>query len=145
MEVRAFKRDGRIESVVKITFPHDSVQRFKSNEAYGANGLAVYDGLVVIAFTHQNKLIFADAHRRSVIGDVAIPSPRGLSFDRHGRLYVITESKVKRFSVAPGQARLADEATVIGHGLSEPRRTFVSGDGTLYRIFGGRLRHRIGQ
>jgi hypothetical protein len=133
MEVRAIKRDGRMESVVKITFPHESVRRFKSNnEAYGANGLAVHDGLVVIAFTHQNKLIFADAHRRSVIGDVAIPSPRGLCFDQGGRLYVITESKVKRFSVAPGEAHLADEATVIGHGLSEPRRTFVSDDGTLY-------------
>jgi sugar lactone lactonase YvrE len=133
MEVRAFKKDGRIESVVKITFPHESVRRFKTNsDGYGADGLAVHDGLVVIAFTHMNKLIFADARRRSVVGEVAIPSPRGLSFDRQGRLYVITEAKVKRFSLAPGQARLADEATVIADGLSEPRRTFVADDGTLY-------------
>jgi hypothetical protein len=133
IEVRAFTRDGPIESIVKITFPHESVRRFKNNdEAYGANGLAVHDGLVVIAFTHQNKLIFADARRRSVMGEVAIPSPRGLSFDRQGRLYVITEAKVKRFSVNAAHPRLADEATVITEGLSEPRRTFVADDGTLY-------------
>ncbi|QEH32050.1 NHL repeat protein [Aquisphaera giovannonii] len=133
MEVRAFRADGRIESVAKVTFPHDSVKRFKSNdEAYGANGLAARDGLVVIAFTHQNKLIFADARRRSVTGEVGVPSPRGLSFDRQGRLYVITGGKVKRFSVTPGRAGLADEATVIDRGLSQPRRTFVADDGTLY-------------
>ena len=132
MEVRAFKRDGRIESVVKITFPHESVRRFKTNdEAYGANGMAVHDGLVVIAFTHMNKLIFADARRRSVVGEVAIPSPRGLSFDRRGRLYVISGAVVRRFSVIPGKPWLADEATIVD-GLAEPRRTFVADDGTLY-------------
>lgn len=132
MEVRAFRKEGQIESVVKITFPHDSVKRLRTNpEAYGANGLAVHDGLVVIAFTHMNKLIFADAHRRSVASEVAIPSPRGLSFDRQGRLYVISGAVVKRFSVTPGKPWLADEATVVD-GLAEPRRTFVADDGTLY-------------
>ena len=142
MEVRAFKRNGRIESVVKITFPHESVRRFKTNdEAYGANGLAVHDGLVVIAFTHRNKLIFADARRRSVIGEVTIPSPRGLSFDRQGRLYVISGAAVKRFSLTPGKPWLADEATIVD-GLSEPRRTFVADDGTLY-IAGWGTSHQI--
>ena len=132
MEVRAFKRDGRIESVVKISFPHESVRRFKTNdEAYGANGMAVHDGLVVIAFTHMNKLIFVDARRRSVVGEVAIPSPRGLSFDRRGRLYVISGVVVRRFSVIPGKPWLADEATIVD-GLAEPRRTFVADNGTLY-------------
>ena len=138
MEVRAFKRDGRIESVVKLTFPHESVRRFKTNdEAYGANGMAVHDGLVVIAFTHMNKLIFADARRRSVVGEVAIPSPRGLSFDRRGRLYVISGALVRRFSVIPGKPWLADEATIVD-GLAEPRRTFVADDGTLYVADWGR-------
>ena len=132
MEVRAFKRDGRLQSAVKVTFPHESVRRFRSNEeAYGANGLAVHDGLVVIAFTHQDKLIFADARRRSVVGEVAFPSPRGVSFDRQGRLYVISGSAVKRFSVTPGKPSLADEITLVD-GLAEPRRTFVADDGTLY-------------
>ncbi len=132
MEVRAFRRGGRLESVVKMTFPHESVRRFKTyDQAYGANGLAVHDGLVVIAFTHQNKLILADARRRSVVGEVAFPSPRGLSFDRQGRLYVISGSAVKRFSVTPGRPSLADETTLVD-GLAEPRRTFVADDGTLY-------------
>ena len=79
MEVRAFRRDGRMESVVKITFSHDSVRRLRTNpEAYGANGLAVHDGLVVVAFTHMDKLVFADARRRVVVGEVPVPSPRGL-------------------------------------------------------------------
>ena len=133
MEVRAFKQDYQIESIVKITFPHESVRRFKTvAEAYGANGMAVHDGLIVIAFAHQNKLIFADARRKSVIGEVAIPSPRGLSFDRQGRLHVITEAKVKRFSVTPGQAHLGDESTVVADGLFQPRRTIVADDGILY-------------
>ena len=93
--------------------------------------MAVHDGLVVIAFTHMNKLIFVDARRRSVVGEVAIPSPRGLSFDRRGRLYVISGEVVRRFSVIPGKPWLSDEATIVD-GLPEPRRTFVADDGTLY-------------
>ncbi len=132
MEVRAFGKSSGIKSVVKITFPHESVRRFKTNEeAYGANGLAVHDGLVVIAFTHMNKLIFADARRRSDIGEAAVPSPRGLSFDRQGRLYLIAGTTVKRFAVSPGKPWLTDEVDVADN-LAEPRRTFVADDGTLY-------------
>ena len=133
MEVRAFGRDGRIESVVKTTFPHDSVRRLRTNpEAYGANGLAVHDGLVVIAFTHQDKLIFVDARRRAVVGEASVPSPRGLSFDRKGRLYVISGTQVKRFEVEPDEPWVSEETTVVSGGLAEPRRTFVADDGTLY-------------
>jgi hypothetical protein len=156
MEVRAFKKRGGIESVVKITFTHN-VRRFNtSGDAYGSNGLAVRDGLVVFSFTQLNKLIFADARRKLVIGEVAIRQPRDLDFDRQGRLYVITDSQVKRYSVSPGRAALGDEQTVIAEGLEAPRRLIVSDTGELLvtdwgrshqvKVFSpaGKLRRTIG-
>jgi hypothetical protein len=138
MEVRAFTKRGAIESVAKITFPHD-VRRFKTNgDAYGSNGLAVRDGLVVFSFTQMNKLIFADARRKVAIGEVSIPTPRALQFDREGSLLVITGAQVKRFSVSPGRAQLADERTIIGAGLEEPRRLMIADSGELFVADWGR-------
>jgi Protein of unknown function (DUF4038)/Putative collagen-binding domain of a collagenase len=131
MEVRAFKRTGDIDSVVKMTFPHD-VRRFKTGgDAYGSNGLAVHDGLVVFSFTQMNKLILADARNKVVLSEVPVPTPRGLHFDRQGRLYVITGKQVKRFSVAHDRVRLDDERTLIALGLEDPRRLIVDEKGDL--------------
>jgi hypothetical protein len=138
MEVRAFKRSGELESIAKISFPHNLRRLRTTGDAYGSNGLAVHDGTVVFSFTQMNWLIFADARRKAVLGEVTIPEPRGLHFDRQGRLYVITRAQVKRFSVPSGQASLVDEQTVIVQGLEEPRRLNVDGEGNLFITDWGR-------
>ena len=104
IEVRAFKKNGDIERICNITFPMElkksTLPTFKTNaEAYGTNGLAVHDGLVVFSFTRMNKLVFVDARQKKVIGEAAVSAPRALLFDKQGRLVVITGRQVKRFRV----------------------------------------------
>lgn len=137
MEVRAFTTRGDVESVAKITFPHDSVKRFKTDaEAYATNGLAVRDGIVAFSFTHHNKVLFADARTKRVVGEVALPSPRALHFDHAGRLLVVMGRQVKRF-VWKAPATLEGEETVIADGLDDPRRVIEDERGRLYVSDGG--------
>ena len=133
MEVRAFKRDGRLQSALKITFPHESVRRFRDRRARptGPTAWRSTTGWSSSPSRTGTSSSSPTPAVRSVVGEVAFPSPRGLSFDRQGRLYVISGSAVKRFSVTPGKPSLADEITLVD-GLAEPRRTFVADDGTLY-------------
>jgi hypothetical protein len=137
IEVRAFKKSGQIETVGKITFPMEwkkmILPPFKSDaEAYGTNGIAAYNGLIVFSFTRQNKLIFLDARQRKVLGEVPLTSPRDLLFDLEGRLYVLTGKQVRRFHVSPGVARLEGEQTVVSNGLEEPHRMTQDAAGNLY-------------
>src|SRR5581483_6790434 len=53
-------------------------------------------------------------------------------FDPQGRLYVLTGRQVKRFTVAPGAARLGAAQTVIAGGLEEPHRMTQDAAGNLY-------------
>jgi hypothetical protein len=132
LEVRGFRLDGNpLESVIKYPRPQ-SLKTLKGNEAYGSDGLAVYDGQLVFAVTMLNKLIFADARQKKVIGEADLASPRSPMFDRQGRLFVISEGKVKRYRIAAGRARLDGEQTLITEGLDDPRRLVVDDRGNLY-------------
>jgi hypothetical protein len=133
IEVRGFKTDGGLlESVVKYPRPR-SLRTFKGNEAYGSDGLAVYNGQLVFAITMLNKLVFADVRQKKVVGEVALCSPRAPAFDRQGRLHVLTDNQLQRFRVEPGRPpRLADEQTVISRGLQEPHRLSLDDRGRVY-------------
>jgi sugar lactone lactonase YvrE len=132
LEVRGFRADGgRLESVLKYPRPR-SLRTFKGHEQYGSDGLAVYNGRIVFAVTMLNKLVFADARQRKVIGEAALPTPRSPVFDRDGRLYVLSDSKVKRFHVPAAELRLEREETVVGTGLDDPRRLGLDDEGNVY-------------
>jgi hypothetical protein len=132
LEVRGFKTaGGRLESLIKYPRPR-SLRTFKENEAYGFDGLGVHNGRLVFAITMLNKLVFADVRQKKVLGEVGLASPRAPVFDRQGRLYVLSEGKVKRFRVAPDRARLDGEQTVVGRGLEEPHRLTLDDQDNLY-------------
>jgi hypothetical protein len=133
IEVRGFKTaDGQIESVLKYPRPR-TLRTFKGDEeAYGSDGLAVHNGRIVLAVTMLDKLVFVDARKKKVTGEVKLASPRAPTFDAEGRLYVISEGKVKRFSVLENGARLGDERTVIDRDLEEPHRLARDDAGNLY-------------
>ena len=132
IEVRGFKTDGGgLESVLKFPRPH-SLPTFKGDEAYGSDGLAVYNGRIVCAVTAINKLVFGDVKSHLVTGEVALPSPRAPAFDRDGSLLVISEGKVKRFRLPDGPTRLDDVQTLISDGLDDPRRLMVDERGSLF-------------
>jgi hypothetical protein len=142
LEVRAFRTGGKIASVVKITFPQELkktvLPTFKTvGEAYGTDGLAVYNGIVVFSVTRQNRLVFADARTGRVIGEASVPTPRGLTFDRQGRLWLISARQIRRYEVDLQHARLDTGVTVVASGLDAPRRIVLDDANTLYVSDGG--------
>jgi hypothetical protein len=132
LEVRGFKTESsQLESVIKYPRP-PTLRTFKDDEAYGSDGLAVHNGRLVFAISMLNKLVFADVRTKKVLGEVSLGSPRAPVFDRLGRLYVLSEGKLKRFSVPENRASLGDEQTLVGHGLEDPRRLMLDDQGNLY-------------
>jgi hypothetical protein len=143
IELRAFPKEGEIVSIAKISFPR-SVKQFKSlAEGYGSNGLAAHDGLAIFSFTQMNKLVFVDVCGKKVIGEVPLSAPRGLEFDKQGRLLVITGKQVKRFRVLAGKTGLETEEVLIGEGLEDPRRIRRSEAGDLLCVADWGKRHQI--
>lgn len=157
LEIRGFKPGkAQLESIIKYPRPR-SLRTFKGDEAYGSDGLAVHNGRLVFAVTMLDKLIFVDARRKKLLGEVRLPSPRAPAFDRNGRLHVLSAGKLKRFRVPEDRVELADEKTILDSGLDDPRRLSVDGRGNLYvsewgkshqiKVFDadGRLLHTIGR
>ncbi len=138
IEVRAIQKTGEITSAYRYQFPiawkKDKLPQFKSlAEAYGADGFAVYNGLVVFSITHMNKLEFGDARTHQPLGEASLPAPRDLIFDRQGRLYAISGHRVLRFDhVQPQFARLGPAKTLIATGLEDPHRLTLDSAGNLY-------------
>ena len=142
IEVRAIKRSGVIVSAALLKFPMElkktTLPPFKTvAEAYGTNGLAVFNGIVVFSITRQNRLIFANARNGKILGEASVESPRGLCFDKLGRLWVITRNLVRRYSAAPEAARLYGFDLTLS-GLEEPHRLALDSAGQLYVADWGR-------
>jgi hypothetical protein len=142
LEVRAFRTSGEIATVVKLTFSmalkKTVLPTFKSvAEAYGTDGLAAYNGVVVFSITRQNRLVFVDARVGRVIGEASAPSPRGLCFDPHGRLWMISGRQVRRYAVDLQKAQLGAGETMVASGLEAPRRIALDDAGRFYVSDGG--------
>ena len=132
IEVRGFKTDNsQLESVIKYPRPH-TLRTFKGDEAYGSDGLAVHNGRLVFAVTMLNKLVFADSRTKKVLGEVTVTSPMAPVFDRQGRLYVLSEGKVKRFRVSEDRAGVDHEQTIVDRDLEAPHRLAVDDAENIY-------------
>ena len=132
LEVRGFRADtARLESIVRFPRPH-ALPTFKGDEAYGSDGVAVYNGRIVFAVTALNKLVFADTESKRIIGEVELPSPRGPAFDGDGKLLVLSGNRVKRFKVPAQGAGLESEETLVAAGLQDPRRLRVDAKGNIF-------------
>lgn len=124
-------------------------------------GLAVRDGLVVISLTRQEQLLFADARSGKVLGQIPLPSPRGLAFDAQGRLLVLSASQLLRYTLASGASQfnpqqLPTPEPLIATGLEDPAGIIIDANGALYisdrgnsnqvKVFSGsgKLLHTIG-
>ncbi|MDQ2799081.1 MAG: hypothetical protein M3Y13_05495 [Armatimonadota bacterium] len=137
LEVRGFNAEGRLETVFHATFPMEwkksILPTFKTTaEAYGTNGLAVYNGRVVVAWTRRNALLIGDARTKKQVAEIPIPAPRGIAFDPQGRLFVITGNSVKRYRLSDDGTKLTEEATLIGSGLEDPHRLALDDAGNIY-------------
>jgi hypothetical protein len=142
MEVRAIKTDGDIVPVAKITFPMELKQttlpQYKSAaEACGTDGLAAYNGVVLFCVTRQNRVVFADARARKILGEDSALAPGGMVFDKQGKLWAISGARVVRYTPDLRLARLGPATTIVASGLSAPRRVMLADDGALYVSDGG--------
>jgi sugar lactone lactonase YvrE len=143
IEVRAFRANGDIVSVAKITFPLELkktvLPAFKDvAEEYGTDGLAVYNGIAVFSITRQDRLVFADVRTGHMIGEAHVPAPRSLCFDGQGRLWAICGRQVRRYRPDLAQAQPGAGETVVAQGLEAPRGIALDAAGAIYVSDGGR-------
>jgi hypothetical protein len=137
IEVRAIKTNGEIVPAAKIVLPAELkktvLPQFKSvAEAYGADGLAAYNGIVIFSVTRQNRVVFADARTRRVIGEDSAISPRGMTFDKEGRLWVVSGNQIARYTPDLVGAKLGPATPIMAGGLDAPRRVMLGRDGSIY-------------
>ncbi len=89
-------------------------------------GLAVYNGIIVCAFEKLNTLLLVDGHKDKVARTLDIAAPRGVAFDRSGRLYVLSGDGVFRY----GTLDAKPERFALG--LQDPQNILIADDGKWY-------------
>ncbi len=95
-------------------------------------GLAVRNGVLVAALKPLNQLVFIDAHQNKVIGKVELKDPRGLLFDRQGRLWALSGTQLLRFARASDPARLPVPEVVVAQHLEDPQQLAIDQQGNIY-------------
>lgn len=94
-------------------------------------GLAVRNGLLVAAVPSANLLLFVDAAAHKELGTATLECPRGLAFDRQGRLLVLSGSQLLRYTLGANPVQLAKPETVLSD-LDEPRQLTLDKAGNIY-------------
>jgi hypothetical protein len=94
---------------------------------YVLASIAAHDGQIVCSLIRQSELLFVDARAGKVTREVAVENPRGLAFDRDGRLLVLSGTKLVRFVSPDGPPE-----TVISKNLEDPRHVAIDAAGNIY-------------
>ena len=103
-------------------------------------GLAVHNGLVVVAVTPLDQLLFIDAAGHRTLATAPLEKPHGLAFDSAGHLMAISGKQIVRIAPpalstnAPTtqQASLSNVETIVSHGLDDPQQIAIDKAGNLY-------------
>jgi hypothetical protein len=107
--------------------------------------VAAWNGLAAISLPPDNALAFVDAKKGTVLGRIPLDQPKGLWFDRRGRLYAITGKQVNRYELTwdgTGMPSLSEPTTVIASGLDAPYALsqdesgdlFITDDGSSHQV-----------
>ena len=140
--------------------PRASMHGNDNDKRYVA-GLAAHEGLLVASLDRHQLLAFVDATGGTTPVFASVEDPRGVAFDRDGKLLVLSGTKLLRYSIEKPSilalARLAElkrknepaagdsqpphlasqtalprSETVIAAGLEDPRQITVDQAGHLY-------------
>ncbi|HEY2343561.1 MAG TPA: hypothetical protein VGH90_11045, partial [Chthoniobacteraceae bacterium] len=96
-------------------------------------GIAVRDGLLVAALAKLNSLLFVDVKSGQIIGQAPLASPRGLAFDKDGRLLAISGTTLLRLKIDPSSpTKLPAPEMIVGQGLEEPLGLALDATGRIY-------------
>jgi sugar lactone lactonase YvrE len=113
--------------------------KFPEAQKVGLGGLAAWNGLVVASLTKMDALLFVDAPRSNVLGTVALAAPRGLAFDRQGRLLAVSSNRIVRLALPPkaqcrDQMALPAPEVLVTDGLEEPQQLALDQAGALLYV-----------
>jgi hypothetical protein len=162
-EVRltAISTRGEMRPVLK----HSFMPSFATNTAPAGDhdwfgelgGLAARDGVLVFSLSRLNRLVSVDTRDTNAVTRVEVRNPRGLAFDPQGRLLVLSENRLLRFTPRPAMNDLAAPEVLVGTGLESPRalaldsvgRLYISDQGSSHQVkvfsAGGQLLRTIGK
>ena len=110
-------------------FPAGQGQMNDHDKRQHLKGLAVHNGLLVASLPTMNKLLFVDAKERKELGTAALNDPRGVAFDRQGRLLVATSNQVLRFSKP--SVSLPKPEVLIASGLEDAQQIAFDAQGNI--------------
>ena len=96
-------------------------------------GIAARDGLLVASLTKLGRLVFVDARTGKALGEEAVASPRGITFDSGGKLLVLSGKQLVRFAIdANAPATLATPPAVVVGDLEDPHGVTLDAAGAIY-------------
>jgi hypothetical protein len=95
-------------------------------------GLAVHEGVAVLALPKTNRLLFVSCAKGETLGEMPLPAPRGMAVDARGRLLVLSGRALLRYpSLAAARAGEQPESVIAADRLEDPQRITVHPDGRL--------------
>jgi len=135
-------RDGRFGTgedrpILKPAYKLSGLTNAEHAESYPLGGLAVRNGLLVAALRTENKLLFIDAKAQKDLGTAPLEAPRGLAFDKQGRLLVLSGNKLLRFKLesppllSSPETLISERAGANGQ-LEDPQQLALDPEGHIY-------------
>lgn len=91
-------------------------------------GLAAQDGIIAVSLRRLNKIMFLDARSGAIIRETPLADPRGLAFDKSGKLFALAGNKL--FVVQPSGG--IGPAEVGTANLEDPQQIAFDRDGKLF-------------
>lgn len=103
-------------------------------------GLAAWNGWLVFSLRQRQELVFLNASNTNQLRVEKISNPRGVAFDAKGRLLLISDKSLLRYTITDFMAPLPQPETVIPAAdkagnvsiLDEPRQIALDSAGNIY-------------
>lgn len=108
------------------------MKAYRSQYSASLTGMTVHNGIVVCAFAKLNMITFIDAHQGKVLGTATITDPRGMAFDRAGRLYILSGDKLVVHNIDAALPQPLTNPQTLVTGLLDPQYVTVAANGDLY-------------
>jgi hypothetical protein len=123
---------GEDRPVLKPVWKFPSGKFTDHEKRLGLSGLAVHNGLLVASLPTLNQLLFIDAKARKELGLAALNDPRGLAFDKQGRLLALSSNQLLRFTVERRSTSLPKPEVLVRSSLQNPQQLAFDGAGNIF-------------
>ena len=105
------------------------------------SGLAVRDGVVVVALKRLQKLVLINVRTKQRLGEHELKDSRGLAFDAQGRLLALSGNRLLRFAFDKS-GKLGAPEVFISSPLEDPQHVMTDTAGRCYISDWGRA-HQV--